>query len=476
MEKKNLIVILLDALRKNHMSVYGYDRNTTPNLDEFSKEFIIFSRAYSTSNKTYPAVTSIFSGMYPPKSGIRHHGLKISPEEISQVEKIDLLPEILEREGYNNYKFDWMGKWFNRGFKKSETSLSLKESLMQYAAAATKIPSKNVYLTKLITKVYMNIRRVDAKPYKSANSKTDEFIKKLNENIIREPFFVYLHFWDTHTPYNYSKLIFKSDPPYIIQNEENKVLEILEELKIGNEIKSYINSHYGDFRIRDVINAYDSAICETDEQIRRIIKELDKSGLEENTILLILSDHGENLMDHGYLCTHDGLYENIINIPLMLKIPNYDLCGKNVDYLVSQVDILPTILNLLQIDYSPMVKFDGRNLLLPLKGKSQRIHEEVLAFDENIGEALITERYKYILSSDSEQLYNLHNDIEEKNNLSEEKTRLKNLFRERLKIKLLLMEKNKNKYYIPERKMSEYSAEEEEKEEIKKRLRSLGYF
>ena len=118
-EKKNVVLIGIDALRADHLGCYGYDKETSPNIDDLSRNGVIFENAFSCSNATDPSFTTMLSGKYPISHGIRNHGAKVTNYMLQNFYKqeIKFLSETLKDNGYKTFGIDWLGRWHKKGFE-----------------------------------------------------------------------------------------------------------------------------------------------------------------------------------------------------------------------------------------------------------------------------------------------------------------------------------------------------------------------
>lgn len=345
MEKLNVIFIIVDTLRADKLGCYGDPDNVSPNIDRLAKESVIFENAYATINKTDPSIFAIFSGKYPLNTGLINHGIRITKEERENIRKIKTLPELLREKGYYTGAIDWLGRFHKRGFDfysgflsddESETILSSKiyRYLRLLDLGLTKILGRD-----LLARLFYN----NNLPYDPANLVTQkgiEFIKKTKKT----SFFLYLHYWDPHFPY--------SRP---------------------NNLKSYFIDH--------IETRYKAEISFVDEHIGRFLDFLSTKNLLKKTLLIFTGDHGEGLNEHGVALTHRTLYEPIMKIPLIIHGPS--LKPKRIKNLVQHPDIVPTILDFLNIDIDRLeISFDGESLL-PLIN-NRKLLTRSLAFFEDI--------------------------------------------------------------------------------------------
>lgn len=361
----NVIVILVDTLRADHLSLYGYERSTSPNLDKLAEESLVFSRAISTASWTPPGTTSVLSGLYPtthtnqpPKrlTTAAHLGNKIPPE-------VKLLPVILKEQLYQTAALTsnpWITEefGFDRGFDR-------------------------FYYSK----------HIDAKNLIERSKKTiDRFLQNSDT-----PFFLYLHLIDPHAPYTaHSEFPFQG------------------KLSRGN----YSEEAMGD------INAYDSEIAFTDFHLGRLFDYLKSKGLYEDSIIVVVSDHGEAFHEHGITGHGFNLHIEEVHVPLIIKG-----IGKTgfVTEAVSQVDIVPTLLDKLKI--AAPYALDGISLLNPslikqragVYSETYRIYRQ-RAFSTVAGERLIVEmgdieNPKELMSKKG--LYDLNKDPYESNSIED---------------------------------------------------------
>ena len=304
MEKYNFIIIGIDTLRADHLSCYGYVRKTSPNIDKIAEESIVFKWAFANGIPTHPAWTTILTGVHPLGHGIVTH---MGSAQLS--EDIPMVQEVLRKEGYVTGAVDNMFlkygdfyKWFTRGFH-----IYSHPGGIPAPEAGLKVQADDV---------------------------TEYSIKVLKELLDRrKPFFMFIHYWDPHSPYRppkpYNKVFWQKEPP-----EDEKLLDY-------------------------AISQYDGEIQYVDDKIGELIDFLREKDLLESTVLFITSDHGENLQEHGDYMGHKGLYDNVTRVPLIMRLPSGEK-GVRED-LVQHVDIAYTIYELAGV--KPPIKIDGKSLV-----------------------------------------------------------------------------------------------------------------
>lgn len=369
MKKPNILFILLDALRADHLGCYGYNKPTSPMIDYIAKKGLIFSNCFSTTNTTDPSVTSIFSGLYPRSHGIVHHSYKVTDEEIESFNKrgIKLLPEILKEKGYTTFGLDWLGRWHQKGYDYyhgiNTSRTSQKKLIGEIGKVLKKISlyniTKKIYQLHFFRKLFGKIELYGNDPI--LTKKTIELIK----NTKATPFFIFLHYYDTHAPYvcsrKYKKRFYDSDTKLV----NNKSFGEIKNLKMREFYEKWTKKEKN---FANIIARYDGSIRHLDDQIKEIMYALKQSGKLNDTLIVITSDHGENLTENEILFDHHGLYEGSLKVPLIIALPD-NLPKKNIKALVQHVDIMPTLLSILKIDQK--IEFDGFDMM----GRINNEHE-----------------------------------------------------------------------------------------------------
>lgn len=353
MDSPNIIFVVIDALRPDHLSLFGYEKETDLNLKRIAKDSFVFKNQFSVSNATAPALTSIFSGLLPSTHGIIHQLPYTKPEEFSKVENIKFwLPSFLQNKGYDTFALDWVGNWFTKGFNYYNESEEEFEGLF----APTKLT-------------------------------VDLAISKILRS--KKPFFAFLHLWDTHfpflnTPFEGSGVDDREKILKVIQNEKQReyVSKRMEAIKL--------------YSLKDVSNKYDDTIKIIDHHLGRLYDFLNEEKLLDNTVLVILGDHGDIINERKIYFSHCGLSDGSVKAPLIIKIPG--MKGKKINEMVQNIDIVPTILHLL----NEKMSLDGKSLM-PLIQHGIKIRDEVLLFDglANDVKAVRTYSKKLIVATDN---------------------------------------------------------------------------
>ncbi|MAG02946.1 hypothetical protein CMI42_06415 [Candidatus Pacearchaeota archaeon] len=416
-DKKNVIIIIVDAFRTKNTSLYGYDKVTDKSLSKIAAESLVFKDFFSSSNATAPSLTSIFTGKYPNNHGIVHQFPYTTEEEFAKLEENKFwLPSFLKSKGYETIAIDWIGLFFKEGFdyyEEKDDRKSNMEKLMEINVVKKfllGLPNWAYKLGKSVTKA-----RTSAK-FSPAEDTMDLGIRKIKES--KKPFFLFMHFWDTHFP-------FPTTP--FDGSGKNDINEFLNKIEDKNQ-KEYFKKRVTDIGLNSVdemIDKYDKSIEMVDEQIGKLVDFLKKEKLWDDTVLIVLGDHGTNLIDHKVYFSSSSLFDDTIHVPYVMHLPGYQ--GMKVEGFAQNIDIAPTLLDYLR--FSNDSQMDGESLLKLVRG--EKIRERVLFFDGLAGDikGVRTKDRKLIVAKDNNcnlcksnhhqwfEEYDLTKDSEEKENI-----------------------------------------------------------
>jgi arylsulfatase len=359
---KNVVILLVDALRTKNTSLFGYGRRTDSNMRRIAESSTLFRQYYSTSNATAPAITSILTSLYPSKHGIVHQLPYTKQEEMERVENVRFwFPSFLKERGYETLCVDWVGYWMKKGFDFYGES----EGTQQIAERST--------------------------PFISSKETVELAISLIKKS--KKPFFLFTHFWDTHFPFpntDYESGSTQEDREKMLASvaDEHEREYLRRRLQ-----KSNLNT------VKDMTEKYDLAITEIDRNIGRLQEFLIESGIWDDTVFIIMGDHGDNLTDHGIYFNHAGLFDDSIHVPMIMHLPG--MKNGEVSELASHVDIVPTLMDYLGLKSEFWQDFSGKSLM-PLIRNGTPIRKEVFAFDGLCNDivAVRTKELKLIVAKD----------------------------------------------------------------------------
>ncbi len=308
----NLILIGLDTVRADHLGVYGMSPSPTPEIDAFAAEAVLFRRAYSTAPWTLPSFGSLFTGLLPSEHGaVGGSFVKLAPEKLT-------LAELLSAHGYSTHGFvgvDWLTSEFGleQGFDELEAHVE--------GAVSTR--------------------------YEQYERKVHAFL----DDPPREPYFLFVHIFDAHAPYTppapYDGMYYEGDPRapdkdsmQVAFSDRNRAMRPPEQLY--RWLKGVTDLEYP-------VRQYKAGISYLDRKVGDLLAKLRESGELERSIVAIVADHGEHLIEHDIYFTHYLPYEETLRVPLLLRLPGATRGGTRIDEEVSGVDLLPTLADLLDV-------------------------------------------------------------------------------------------------------------------------------
>ena len=313
----NIIIIIWDTVRAASMSLYGYARPTTPNLDRLAQRGVVFDRAVSPAPWTLPAHASMFTGLYHHQ----HSADRNSPLDDSAL----TIAEYLRQRGYltagfigNTY---WVGSKFGlgQGFAWYEDRPTLTVQSVLFAWNGSEF-----LLKRFVPRARLNqLERV------AADRRQASFLRWLDDRDKARPFFAFLNHFDAHEPYlpPSGEFRFSTDTPLYHWNYLTR------------------KRRWSPSELQDLRDAYDACIYYLDEQLGKLQSELARRGLSDNTLIVLTSDHGETLgeQDPRLLGHAHNVYYDVLNVPLVFYWPAKFASGSRVSPLVSTVDLAATL-------------------------------------------------------------------------------------------------------------------------------------
>jgi arylsulfatase A-like enzyme len=371
LKQTNVIIIILDAARPDHFSCYGYHRHTTPYIDEFAKESVIFMNAFSVAPYTLASTTSLFTSLYPCT-----HKVVSFHQMIPR--KLSTLADVFAQHDYATYASGFILKWTHKGFKDMfklsfSSEKDFKDSLDSFMS-------------------------------KSFSDKKNNF-----------PSFIYFHLNPPHSDYNPPEKFDKwSDTE--VRAKYAELIKSRSLFRISKGEQSLNNEE-----LQFIIDKYDGNLLWADWLIHQILEYIKEFRMYDNSLIVIASDHGEAFYEHSKLMHNSTVYNEMIKIPLIMHFPSYiKLKKRHIDAFVENIDIMPTILNFLQIKQNNL-NLQGKSLLPLIFGDSDKVKTflfaRAVAKNDRVY-CLYDSRYKFIQMYDQEKFYYHQSDPQEKVNLA----------------------------------------------------------
>ncbi len=323
----NVILISLDTLRADHLGCYGYPKNTSPNIDLLAQEGALFSQTFAHAPGTYPSHWSMMTALFPSNHYYYYHMDHFyNPSLLT-------LADLLREEGYATSAFTGgAGVSARLGFAQGF------DSYFEYKGSG-----------------------VEQENLEDLYTRTQKWLQAYKNR----KFFLFLHTYQIHDPYI---------PP---EEFRQKISE--EKLKWNSaQLHRIFNWPRGRFKSlsekeRDnLVVLYDGEIRYTDERlIKSLVDYLKEAGLYDQTMIILTSDHGEEFYEHNGWGHSTSLYNELLSVPLIIKFPHAKYRSQKISQIVRSVDIVPTIMDILDIQVSGY-EFDGKSLVPLLSGKEKK--------------------------------------------------------------------------------------------------------
>ncbi len=396
-KRPNIIMYLVDTVRGDHLGCYGYTRPISPNIDALAGDGILFETAVAQAPYTWASVASLMTGLGVPTHRITRLKDSLPGEAIT-------LAEFLGATGYNS------------------TAIITSPALRQAG-------------------VDQGFVGIEFMRDGDAPQRIRQWLADKSEE---QPFFLYVHTGEPHDPYDAPDRFRRRFAGALRQPdltpEQASLLRDISSKREGKPSPSatkpgsraWLDALLAEElaatqeRIYDMVSLYDAGIAQADQRFGLLIEELKKRKLYEDALIIFLSDHGEEIHDHGSWAHGKTLYSEVLNIPLIVKLPfSARMKGQRRRDLAQHIDVVPTILDYLGIE---MPKHLEGISLLPSIFRKQESHQSRRIFSyvadgTEAGASVIDFPWKFIWNSvtgPNEQLFNMETDPREKTNLSGE--------------------------------------------------------
>ena len=379
-DRPNVLLVVVDTLRPDRLGCYGGDRENSPHLDGIADEFFLFENAQSCSPWTAPSLVSLMTGLHPDV-----HGVKSFPIPRRLARGVTTLAERLRESGYRTAAFTEGGYargrfGLNRGF--------------------------DLYPEESGDEQFSNSSLLGPSRLASNLDRTLHWLEQSED----EPFFCFFHTYETHMPFRApEEAVREKRPDYDESEELDRTRETIvawnERGEIDRAALRRLRTFYFQHRVTpgmpellrpdalmaraealgspldmdgamtdpdelaEVRDLYDAEVRYTDEQLARLWTGLEGLGHADNTIVILFSDHGEGLGDHGRLGHGEELHEELLRVLLMLRLPDGSLTPRRIPNVVRSVDVFPTLLELLDLPPTEH-DLDGESLVPLLEGET----------------------------------------------------------------------------------------------------------
>ena len=391
--RPDVILISVDTLGTRHMSLYGYERATTPELERLARDAVVFEQAVTHHSWTLTAHASLLTSLYPDTHRVSY-GRALPARAPS-------LPRLLTENGY-----------FAIGLVNNpylNPSYGYGELYDRYD--------------------FDHEKRIKGARVKRTIEESHEILEALLSPGAPSPFFLFFHLIDVHS--DWRELPYEVPEPFLSRFLPGDVEEVWSAWR-GKRASSHLAAvNSGDAtldtgQVEQLVALYDAGVAYTDHHLGRFFETLRSHGLYEGSLIIVTSDHGEEFLEHGH-AMHIQAYEEVLRVPLIVKFPNQRFAGRRVDTQVQLVDVLPTALDSLGLVRPPSL--EGHSLLPVIAGEA---HERGMTFAKGTNQSL-TPKDIYVARSEEwklfwwietgrTELYHLPSDPEELHDVSDQQT------------------------------------------------------
>ena len=395
--KKNLVFIFTDQQRYDTLNVYGNKKIKVPNLNKLAQKSAVFMNSYVTQPVCTPSRGSLLTGLYP-----HNHGCETNNRVLS--DDIPTLAEMIDRSAYTT---GYVGKWhlgnevmpqhgfdtwisvedyFYRNYYEKKEYENVNSSYHEFLV-------KNGFIPDIEDEDYYAFSREFVTRIPAEFSKPafvgGEAVKFIEENK-EKPFILYANFLEPHNPYHsaydnmYNPEEIELPETFNTEPDECSPLKYHFNRRFYREVDEHAYPLSNERKWRNTIARYYGAISLVDKYVGRIMDAIEKNGLDENTIIVFTSDHGD-MMGEFKMLAKSVMYEGAVKVPLLIKVPGITDEQRIIKTPVSQIDVVPTLLELLGV-YAD-IKTDGKSLLSVIKGeKGPELEDVMIEWNGNVSD------------------------------------------------------------------------------------------
>lgn len=320
----NVLLIVVDTLRSDHLASYGYSRHTSPTIDALAAEGVLFENSFSTSSYTLPSHASILTGRYP-----RDHQVEWDTSHRPRNPDVPTLPQVLQSQGYRTGAFSANTFYFTREHGFGKGFLHFEDFFHSLEDMAWRTAYGGI-VTRLVRP---RLGFEDLPGRKNATDVSGAALDWINRDAER-PFFVTMNFLDAHDPYL---------PPQPYRSQFSTTLNP------GGLLNSKLHTppSLTAQELQGEIDAYDGGIAYIDAQVSRLLSKIQARDRGRPLLIIVTSDHGEEFGEHGGFIHGNHLYREVIQVPLIIWEPGRVPHGKRLSQPVSNAAIPATVMGLL---------------------------------------------------------------------------------------------------------------------------------
>lgn len=409
--RNNVVLIVLDSVRKDHLSCYGHHRETTPNIDRIAREGIRYSNAFANACWTLPSHVSMFTGLYPSQ-----HRADLDTGILDQ--RLTTLASTLGAAGYATASFSC------NGFVSPKTGLTRGFDVSVDVEGL--LGGSDGLVNRLTRSIHRRLRQTFGRD-RGARRATRSALDWLGSVEKDRPFFLFINYMECHLPYRV-----RGERRYqFVEREARRRADAVPQDPFAT-MAGAVSLSRGD--LTDLKKLYDGCLRYLDEQVGILDQRLRELGRDEDTIFVVTSDHGESFGEHGLLDHQYGLYDHLLHVPLIIRTPG-GAGGTVEERLVQHVWLMPFLQYIASggdpIEWprrparvenagTPVGDAVYAEYLVPNVRQFRRRFPDLDIERYNVAlRSIRTERFKLICRGDgANELFDLATDPEERRNLS----------------------------------------------------------
>lgn len=313
----NVLLIIMDAVGANHLSTYGYGRNTSPQLSELAARSVLFEKAVASSSWTLPSHASMLTGRLPGEHHAGEYDWRLDS-------RLPTLAEEFRKNGYRTAAFSGNTLLFNRRVGLARGYIHFEDGSLVERLLQTTLGER--IQTRLVrANIIDNLAgRQDAREI------SQDALAWIGRN--SGPFFVTLNYFDAHEPL--------LPPPLYFHRFSSRTAPLKGQYNWPEDVQ------LSPGEARDEADTYDACIAYIDQQLSTFLKQLEGAGLLRNTIVVVTSDHGQEFQEHGFMFHGKGLYWNLLHAPLLISWPRHVPGGERISTPVALQSLPATLLSM----------------------------------------------------------------------------------------------------------------------------------
>jgi len=387
--RSNVVFILIDTLRADHLGVYGFPGPISPHLDELARESVLFERCLAPAPWTKPSVASMFTSLYPET----HNVLYSKWPDPNFVEKVEVLSseaitlaEMFQSAGYRTGAF-MSNEWLKNPYGYSQ-------GFDQYVFDPRSFDDPN------------RIARL-AEAWVSSQTAAS-------------PYFLYVHLMQPHSPYEFDEKDFEDMKKSLGADRDGEMTRKQVDAVHDLAQATWKGRPQMAGRLLNWRAAYAAGVKRGDAVVGSLIDWFRQRGTLDNSIFIVAADHGEGLMDHGTLQHGNSLDIEVVQVPFMVRLPAGKSAGRRVKEWVSLIDILPTLAEMCGLS-GPEKTWRGQSLVRAMAGKGLRKRPQ---FTSTPGQHAVVDGDYHLIHNavhGNEKLFDLRADPGERHDLSVER-------------------------------------------------------